>query len=107
MYNLESWLLPCATLFDRRQADSPLKMKVVNCKGPTVPTYLLESVVIYSKTWVFSRCLEDAAAANSSFWIYPSYGQVLPTPCFVHRVDAKPPVFKNGFPVHPFLYTVE
>jgi hypothetical protein len=29
-----------------------------------------------------------------------------PIPCFVHRVDAKPPVFIDGTTVPSFLYTV-
>ncbi len=32
------------------------------------------------------------ASANSTCCIYPSCRQFLPTLCFVHRVDAKPPV---------------
>jgi hypothetical protein len=96
MYNLENRLLSCVTLFDRRLDDSPVEMKIVNCKGPTIPPYLPESVVIYSKTWIFSRCFEDAAADNSTFRLYSSYRQVLPTPCFVHRVDAEPRVIEMG-----------
>ncbi len=35
-----------------------------------------------------------------------THTQVLPTLCFVHRVDAKLPVFTGGTPVLYFLYTV-
>jgi hypothetical protein len=34
-----------------------------------------------------------------------SYRQVLPTPSFVHRVDANATVFRDGTPVPSFLYT--
>ncbi len=46
------------------------------------------------------------AAANSPCCIYPSYRQFLPTPCFVHRADAKPPAFRDVTPVPSFLDTV-
>jgi hypothetical protein len=35
-----------------------------------------------------------------------THAQVLPTPCFVHRVDAKLPVFTSGTTVLSFLYSV-
>jgi hypothetical protein len=37
---------------------------------------------------------------------YPSYRQFLMTSCFVHRVDAKAPVSREGTLIPSFLYTV-
>jgi hypothetical protein len=80
-------------------------MIMCNSKPRTYCT-LLESIVMneyYAETGGLRRC---RAAANSTYCIYPGNRQFLPTPCFVHRVHAKVPVFRDGNQVRSVQYTV-
>jgi hypothetical protein len=66
------------------------------------PAWSRSYKVIWCLGKVPRRCSE---AANSPCRIYPSYRQLRPTPCYVHRIDTKASVFRVlQYSIVPSLY---
>ncbi len=69
-------------------------------------------VFVILKEWLYHFYAKSGAwegteqLLTSNCCIYLCYKQFLWTPCFIHRVDAKAPVFRNGTLVPYFLYTI-